>query len=685
VIVKGASRSGPQQLAIYLMRVGRYDTGEPARLLELQSIRSVGVDARDRERTAAQLIEVFRDWQSAVEGTQRGRDGLYHLEISPAPEYAAKMTKEEWLHSVDLAGEELGLAGQPRAVVLHGGKDGRQHLHAVWQRTDIETMKVISDSYNYIAHEKASQRMELEFGMEIVPGKHAKRDRKKQPEFPRQKLSQDEDQYQKRTGLSKEDRVKEITAMRAAADSGAAFKAALEDAGYLLAKGDRGYIVVDERGGHSVLSRNAGLKKDEVEAFMAGVALDKLPTIEEAKALQAERRNAETVSKSDGQAAPEQQPEKKGVEASKFLQPRTADKALEPSLVSAQGAGGQPQPGAETEAAKKAGQRKPEPVDPERKQQIIALRAWADGAQAFRKALEEAGYTLARGNTGYVLFSKDGVFSLARHAGLPKAKLHAFMSPIPLASLPEVDNLIEARKQQQPQSKFLPPEIEAPLPSSLPPKDTVAARMEISTLDMAAEAIAEAQKRQAPDPELEALQKAMAKRQEEEAAALRERHEAELRAKEVEMDRYIARDMENYKRIQSEQTEAFLQARQEQRSGIKGIIEAIENRWNPALREARAKEREQERRNFYRRLAKERADYEVLILQTKQQEMENLIERQAQQFRDQRQEHREEAERRILEHEEAKRIRAEIEADETKRKQLEKDESLKDRPPDLGK
>jgi len=54
--------------------------------------------------------------------------------------------------------------------------------------------------------------------------------------------------------------------------------------------GDRGYIVVDQKGGHSVLSRNVGLKKKEIEAFMAGVELDKLPTIEEAKALQAERR-----------------------------------------------------------------------------------------------------------------------------------------------------------------------------------------------------------------------------------------------------------------------------------------------------------------------------------------------------------------------------------------------------------
>ena len=37
MIAKGGARSGPKQLAHYLMRVGRYDTGERAELLELRS------------------------------------------------------------------------------------------------------------------------------------------------------------------------------------------------------------------------------------------------------------------------------------------------------------------------------------------------------------------------------------------------------------------------------------------------------------------------------------------------------------------------------------------------------------------------------------------------------------------------------------------------------------------------
>src|SRR5581483_4375699 len=299
----------PQQLAVYLMRVERYETGEPTRLLELQSIRSVGVVADDRERTAGQLKEVFRDWQSSVEATQRGRDGLYHCEISPEAHYAREMTPKQWLRLADIAGEELGLDGQPRAIVLHGGKDGRPHIHVVWQRTDMEKLKVVSDGYNYAKHERASYRMELEFGHEIIPGKHAKRDRKRQKEFPRAKLSQAEDQYQKRTGLLKSDRVAEVANLKAASENGPAFKAALEQAGYLLAKGDRGYVVVDQKGGQSALARNTGLNKKQLDAFMKGVEMDRLPTVLEAKAVQSERRKAVSkVRKLAERAAAEQTP-----------------------------------------------------------------------------------------------------------------------------------------------------------------------------------------------------------------------------------------------------------------------------------------------------------------------------------------------------------------------------------------
>src|SRR5579864_43299 len=203
MIAKGAARNNPRQLAVYLMRVERYSTGEPVELLELQSGWASTLEPDSSSpRIASRMIQAFRDWQVLTEGTKQGRDGLYHAEISPAPEYAATMTDEEWIKSADILGEKLGLQDQPRAIVLHGGTDGRKHMHIVWARTDIEEMKLISDSYNYVAHERASMRMEEEFGHEFVPGKHAKRDRELQPEFPRGEYTQAEAQMVKRSGMT---------------------------------------------------------------------------------------------------------------------------------------------------------------------------------------------------------------------------------------------------------------------------------------------------------------------------------------------------------------------------------------------------------------------------------------------------------------------------------------------------
>ena|GEM_PF-660792 len=639
MIVKGASRSGPQQLAVYLMRVERYDTGEPAELLQLDSIWSIGVEADDRERTAAQLVEAFRDWQSAVELTKQGRDGLYHLEISPAPEYAGKMTREEWLRSADLAGEELGLDGQNRAVVLHGGKDGRLHLHVVWQRTDVEKMKVISDAYNYVGHERASHRMELEFGHDFVPGKHAKRDRKKQPEFPREKLSQDEDQYQKRTGLQKEGRVTEIMALRAAAENGPAFKAALEDAGYVLAKGDRGYVVVDSKGGQSVLTRNVGLKKKELEAFMAGVELAKLPTVQEAKALQAERRRA---------AKKEAPSEKPKADLSAEALAKVEEAAPEKS---------------EREELKKL------------KDDLTAIKASADSAQAFKSALEETGFILAKGERGYTLVDNDGtIHSLARQLKMRKADIEAYMAPVSLDTLPTVEQAqqLQAERRQaaeaapeQPKekgveaSKFLPPQ-EAPKQPEAPQPQV--------------------------DAELEKLKKDLAKRQADEMHKWAEYHAQQVRQLEFELDKLFAQKSADFDAIQQQERDALKARHAEKRKGIKGIMEAIENRWNPALAAEKAKERRREVAQLKRRQDQERKDYLALLEQNRQLEIENLKERQALRLQDEQRKHNEERERYIRDHEAAKRLREQIIADQLK-EELERNESLRDGPPPpkLGK
>jgi hypothetical protein len=171
-------------------------------------------------------------------------------------------------------------------------KFGREHLHVVWARTDIDEMVLRSDSQNYLAHERASQRLEMEFGHEPVPGKHAKRDREQQPEFPRAEANQAEWQQGERTGIDPATRKDQITALEQASDNAQAFKVALEEQGYILAKGDRrDFVIVDQTGSiHSLGRQIRDVKAAELREFMKGIDRETLPTAAQAKDLQQQRQ-----------------------------------------------------------------------------------------------------------------------------------------------------------------------------------------------------------------------------------------------------------------------------------------------------------------------------------------------------------------------------------------------------------
>ena len=271
MIIKGKSRGSPVQLARHLLRT---DTNETVNIVQLDS-------------PTGSLREALRDWQLIAAGT-RGSLGLYHANISPEARYA--MTPDQWQRAADVLEKELGFDGQPRAVVVHE-KHGRQHIHVVWQRTDIDTMTLVPDSFNYVAHERASLALEKEFGHEHVPGKHAKRDREKQPEFPKAEISHAEWQQAERAGADPHAFKDAITAIYKACDSGQAFQSALAQHGFVLAKGDRrDYVLVDQDSQIYSLARQIkGVTAKDLRAFMADVDREAIPTVEQAKTLQEQR------------------------------------------------------------------------------------------------------------------------------------------------------------------------------------------------------------------------------------------------------------------------------------------------------------------------------------------------------------------------------------------------------------
>lgn len=266
MIIKGKSRSGPGALAMHL---GNAEKNERISLIETKG--TVATDLRGA------LVEM-----DALAAGTNCQKPLYHAAISPEPPH--RLTPEQREEAVNALEQKLGLDGHARLVVLHE-KLGREHIHVVWSRIEVENMRSVSDSHNYRKHEEVSRDLEQRFGHERVQGAHAERDDVARPDRTpsRAELRQEE-----RTGITGKEVKREVTEAFRMSDNAEAFKAALEDKGYILAQGDRrDFVVVDRAGGvHSLARRIEGVKAKELREFMAPIDRESLPTVETARELQ---------------------------------------------------------------------------------------------------------------------------------------------------------------------------------------------------------------------------------------------------------------------------------------------------------------------------------------------------------------------------------------------------------------
>lgn len=153
-------------------------------------------------------------------------------------------------------------------------------------------MTLRPDSFTYGKHERASARLEEEFGHEHVPGKWHKRDPEK--ELPMADYNHAEWQQSERSGLDAVERKQEITALYEQSDNGQSFQNALEESGYVLANGDkRVFVVVDIAGHvHSLNRQITSAKAKEIREKIADIDPALLPDVSEAKEIQEQRRDA---------------------------------------------------------------------------------------------------------------------------------------------------------------------------------------------------------------------------------------------------------------------------------------------------------------------------------------------------------------------------------------------------------
>ncbi len=216
--------------------------------------------------------------QAIAEGT-RTENGFYVASLNP--DEGEQLTPEQWDRAGEIFRRRMGFENQPYFIVEHE-KEGRTHRHIVVGRIDADTMRPIPNDFNFQKHEQASREIEEALGLRHVDSVLVKDRGRERPE----RRPKDWESF--RAAQSKIDPEKmkaEITALYQAADSGQSFKAAVEEAGYIFAKGDRrDFVIIDKAGDdHSLARRISGAKTAEIRARLSDIDRESLPSVAEAR------------------------------------------------------------------------------------------------------------------------------------------------------------------------------------------------------------------------------------------------------------------------------------------------------------------------------------------------------------------------------------------------------------------
>src|SRR5271155_2786172 len=138
MIIKGNPAGS---VAFWSKHLLRDDTNERVEVKEIGGLLAQDVPAALREMKAI-----------AAQSRCRG-NFMYQANINPRE--GEHLTPDQWKEAVDTLEQNLGLEGHQRVVVEHV-KHGRQHCHVIWNRVDVETLKVADMGGNWPIHEKTA-------------------------------------------------------------------------------------------------------------------------------------------------------------------------------------------------------------------------------------------------------------------------------------------------------------------------------------------------------------------------------------------------------------------------------------------------------------------------------------------------------------------------------------------------
>lgn len=239
-----------------------------------------------RGLAAKNIGQAFYEMKAVASGT-RCKNFFYHANINP--EEDETLTPEQWERAVEALEKRLGLEGHARFVVEHE-KKGRIHRHVVWSRIDVDQMKAVKMPHDFAKHQAVARQLEIEFGLRqgrSVLGPDADKENR-----PERRPKPWETFRGQKSGVSVKDLKEEVTRLWREADSAEAFTAALEERGYILARGDsRAWCIVDQNGDvHSLARRIEGVKAKDIREKLSDIDPQTMPHVKEAAEQQKERQ-----------------------------------------------------------------------------------------------------------------------------------------------------------------------------------------------------------------------------------------------------------------------------------------------------------------------------------------------------------------------------------------------------------
>ncbi len=216
------------------------------------------------------LGEAFAEVEAIASGT-KCKKYLFSLSLNPPPHETVDVpTFETAIKDVEA---RLGLTGQPRAIVFHE-KNGRRHAHCVWSKIDASQMKAINLSHYKRKLTGLSREIYIAQDWDMPDG--FKDPAQRDPlNYTRQEAGQ-----AKRTKRDPKALKAMFRKCWERSDNRTSFAAALQEQGFVLARGTRrGFVGVDGDGKVWSLSRWCDVRPKDMRKRLGPEA--DLPSVED--------------------------------------------------------------------------------------------------------------------------------------------------------------------------------------------------------------------------------------------------------------------------------------------------------------------------------------------------------------------------------------------------------------------